>query len=275
MRNFLLILPILIPLSCGPEAVPAPAAPPPTPVQPGPPAPVSSAPAAPVASAAPTATVAAAPAPSPTDPLVVGPNIYKSVFENDHVRVLDVGFKPGDSIKMHSHPDHLVYVVSGGKLKITPGEGAAKDFDLKAGQALFLAAQSHAAENVGKTPIKLVVFELKPGATAAPAPQGKDPIKAGPGIYKPVFENEHVRVMKVTFDKSAKIAMHTHPDHVVYVLMPGKLRITAGKNPAQDFDLKEGQAMFLGAQEHSAENAGSTKIEVLVVELKSGAAKGK
>src|ERR1700690_1010039 len=192
MRNYLLALSILFPLGCGPEAVPAPAAPPPTLVQPGPPAPVSSAPAAPVASAAPAATVAAAPAPSATDPIVVGPNIYKSVFENDHVRVLDVGFKPGESIKMHSHPDPVVEVISGGNPKITPAEGAAKDFDLKSGQAIFLAAQSHAAENIGKTPIKLVVVELKPGATAAPAPLGKDPLKAGPNIYKSVFENDHV-----------------------------------------------------------------------------------
>lgn len=275
MRNYLLALSIIVPLSCAPEAAPAPVAPPPpTPMLPGPPPPASSMPAAPVASAAPTAT--AAPAPSPNDPLVVGPNIYKFVFENDHVRVLEVGFKPGDSIKMHSHPDHLVYVISGGKLKITPTEGAAKDFDLKAGQAVFLNAQSHAAENIGKTPIKLVVVELKPGATAAPAPAGKDPIKAGPNIYKSIFENDHVRVLKVTFVKGSKIAMHAHPDHVAYVLMPGKLRITAGQNPPQEFDLKEGQAMYLPAQEHSAENAGDTKIEALIVELKgSGAAKAK
>ena len=41
------------------------------------------------------------------DPLKVGPDVYKLIFENDKVRVVCVDFKPGDSIGVHSHPGIL------------------------------------------------------------------------------------------------------------------------------------------------------------------------
>jgi hypothetical protein len=46
-------------------------------------------------------------------------NVSKSIMENDRVRVLQVLFKPNDKTVMHSHPDHVVYVLKGGKLKLT------------------------------------------------------------------------------------------------------------------------------------------------------------
>ena len=40
-------------------------------------------------------------------------------MENDRVRVFNVTFKPGDKAVMHHHPDHVVYVLEGGKMKLT------------------------------------------------------------------------------------------------------------------------------------------------------------
>ncbi|MGD0159642.1 MAG: cupin domain-containing protein [Candidatus Bathyarchaeia archaeon] len=94
------------------------------------------------------------------DPLKVAKNVYKFIMENERVRVLDVLFKPNDKAAMHSHPDHLVYVLKGGKLKLT-SSGKTDVLDLKTGQAIFLKAQSHEAENTGKTDVDLLVVELK------------------------------------------------------------------------------------------------------------------
>jgi quercetin dioxygenase-like cupin family protein len=94
------------------------------------------------------------------DPLNTASNVYKQVMENDRVRVLQVVFKPGDIAKMHHHPDHVIYAIQGGKIKIT-SEGKTNEMDLKPGQALFLAAQNHEAQNIGKTTIELIVVELK------------------------------------------------------------------------------------------------------------------
>ena len=95
------------------------------------------------------------------DPIKVGPNIYKNLFENDRVRMLEVTFAPGDSIAMHSHPDHAVYAVTGGKLRVTTSDGKTMEADLKAGDPIWFPAVTHAAKNIGTTSLKLVVVELK------------------------------------------------------------------------------------------------------------------
>ena len=94
------------------------------------------------------------------DPMKVASNVYKFLNENERVRVLEVYFKPRDVAKMHYHPEHVVYVLKGGKLRLT-SEGKTQDMDLKEGSVLFLNAQNHEASNVGNSDIDLIVFELK------------------------------------------------------------------------------------------------------------------
>jgi mannose-6-phosphate isomerase-like protein (cupin superfamily) len=53
-----------------------------------------------------------------------------------------------------------VYVLEGGKLKLT-SSGKTDVLDIKSGQAIFLKAQSHEAENTGKTNLHLLVVEFK------------------------------------------------------------------------------------------------------------------
>ena len=95
-----------------------------------------------------------------SDPLVAAKNVYTFINENDHVRVLKVTFKPGDTAKMHHHPEHIVYVLKGGKLKLV-SEGKTQELDLKEGSVVFLEAQNHEATNIGKSVLELLVVELK------------------------------------------------------------------------------------------------------------------
>ena len=94
------------------------------------------------------------------DPLDVARNVYKLKMENDRVRVFDVTFRVGDKAVLHHHPDHVVYVLEGGKLKLT-SQGKTNILDLVDGDAIFLNAQSHEAENIGQSTIQLLVVELK------------------------------------------------------------------------------------------------------------------
>lgn len=99
------------------------------------------------------------------DPLAVAQNVYKKVlFENELVRVLQVEFAPGEIAPWHQHPNHVVYVLTDGKLEITDKGKPANILELKAGEAMYLPAVTHMAKNVGTTPVKLVVTELKPAA---------------------------------------------------------------------------------------------------------------
>ncbi len=95
------------------------------------------------------------------DPVEVGKGLYKELFQNDRVRVLEVTVKPGESIAMHSHPAHLGYVLSGGKMKMTDSAGKVTEADPKPGDVLWFDAVTHKGENLGTTEIKIVIVELK------------------------------------------------------------------------------------------------------------------
>ena len=53
------------------------------------------------------------------DSVKVAPDVYKVLFENEKVRVLEVEMEEGSGTEMHSHPDTLIYVLSGGKVNFT------------------------------------------------------------------------------------------------------------------------------------------------------------
>jgi beta-alanine degradation protein BauB len=94
------------------------------------------------------------------DPMNIASNVYTIINENERMRVLRVIFKPGDTAKMHHHPEHMVYVLKGGKLNFT-SEGKNQVMDLKEGSAVFLEAQNHEATNNGNSVVDLLVVELK------------------------------------------------------------------------------------------------------------------
>jgi beta-alanine degradation protein BauB len=101
------------------------------------------------------------------DPLEVAPDMYKLKFENERVRVMEVTFQPGQSIPQHSHPDHYVYVLEGGSLKITKADGTVQDADVKVGDIIWIDAETHEATNTGTTTVRLLVNELKEAKPAA------------------------------------------------------------------------------------------------------------
>jgi beta-alanine degradation protein BauB len=95
------------------------------------------------------------------DPAIAAADVYKLLLENDRVRVFDVRFKPGQKAVMHRHPDHIIYVLSDGKLKLTLPDGTSQEIPLKAGQTLWIGAGPHATENVGTTEAHNLAIELK------------------------------------------------------------------------------------------------------------------
>jgi len=95
------------------------------------------------------------------DAVKVAPESYKVLLENDRVRVLEYRIKPGKKAAMHSHPDNLVYFLTPEKYKFTFPDGKTIDREAKAGEVLFLEAETHAYENVGSTEAHGLLIELK------------------------------------------------------------------------------------------------------------------
>ncbi len=95
------------------------------------------------------------------DPSKVAGDVYRMVMENEQVRVFDVQFKPGQKAVMHGHPNHVVYVLNDYTLDLKLPDGSSQVVPLKAGQAFWMEAGPHAAENIGQTTGHAIVVELK------------------------------------------------------------------------------------------------------------------
>ena len=95
------------------------------------------------------------------DAATVAPNVYKVLFENDRVRLLEARLKPGDSSALHSHPDYLVYNLEDGRVKFAGPSGEGQEVALKAGDVMWRDAEEHTAEGIGSTDVHALLFELK------------------------------------------------------------------------------------------------------------------
>lgn len=93
---------------------------------------------------------------------VIPNNPPKVLLENDQVRVLQIESAPGDLTPMHSHPNYILYALTDGKLEFTDKGKSPTVLTFKAGDALYLPAVTHTAKNIGTTPVKMVLTELKP-----------------------------------------------------------------------------------------------------------------
>jgi beta-alanine degradation protein BauB len=89
------------------------------------------------------------------------PHVYKAVFENDRLRLLEVRMKPGDESAIHSHPDYLVYALEGGRVRLTAASGESADVDINAGDTMWREAEEHSALNIGDTEVVALFVEMK------------------------------------------------------------------------------------------------------------------
>lgn len=93
------------------------------------------------------------------DFIEAAPKQTKVLVDNDRVRVIHVTNKKGDKIPMHSHPDLVVYVIKGGKIKFTNADGKVVEGQSKSGESFFRPAVTHSHEHFEDG--EAIVVELK------------------------------------------------------------------------------------------------------------------
>lgn len=94
------------------------------------------------------------------DAVKVAPHVYKVVFENEKVRVLEVEMEEGSGTEMHSHPDTLIYIMSGGKVTFTDPSGEVVDLETADGETVWMEATEHATQHVSGA-IRALLIEPK------------------------------------------------------------------------------------------------------------------
>jgi quercetin dioxygenase-like cupin family protein len=105
-------------------------------------------------------------------------------------------------------------------------------------------------------------------AGAVPA-LAQDAVKVAPKNYSVVFENDQVRVLRVVVAPGEKTAMHEHPDNVVIPLTDAAVRFTLPDGTTQAPKMPRGTPVWSPAGKHAGENVGKTRVEAIIVELKS------
>jgi quercetin dioxygenase-like cupin family protein len=93
------------------------------------------------------------------DFLEAAPKQTRVLLENEKVRVIEVKFKKGDKIPMHSHPDLVVYIIKGGKTRFTGADGKVTESKSTSGTATFRAATTHSHEHLEDA--HAIVVEMK------------------------------------------------------------------------------------------------------------------
>jgi hypothetical protein len=109
--------------------------------------------------------------PDELDAMIAAVAFHRNLFENDHVRFLEVIIRPGDFVPVHTHRwPSVVYVQSTSDFIRRDGQGRVL-FDSRQAGALPTTPAiewlgplpPHSVENVGTSNVHLLTVELKHG----------------------------------------------------------------------------------------------------------------
>lgn len=114
-------------------------------------------------------------APAEDDPVCTDGDKYRTIFENDQVRVLEYRDTPGALTRPHRHPDSVMVTLSDFTRRLHVN-GATKELTMEAATAHWLPAQVHQGENIGTTDTHVMFVELK----GSHSPSGDGPAPLGP-----------------------------------------------------------------------------------------------
>jgi len=183
------------------------------------------------------------------------------VLDNARVRVVQ---PTGASIPEMDHRPGVI-------VRLDTGEASWADDVTRSAESLALQAQSstpsEAARDFGRG---IVIVEPKDAATAPPPPSATQPGGAQfTGMsFKPIFENDKVRVIRARMELDAREGFHTHgSDTIVVHLSGGEIEDTAnGKTVVNKWKPGDVEYEARGSS-HSARNIGKP-VDVVLVALK-------
>lgn len=202
------------------------------------------------------------------DATVADPDHYEVEQENDYFRVVRIKYGPGEESVMHHHPEHVAVFLTDLATEFSTPDGATETMEAKAGEHHYIPAGSHHPRLASDAPFEGVAFELKGTSPAAEGETGPDVIEADPEHYEVEFENERVRVLRVTYGVGEESDMHYHPEHAAVFLNDHHFVFTFPDGTTQEIDAKAGEAVLAPAGQHLPKNMGEEEAVVIVVELK-------
>lgn len=206
------------------------------------------------------------------------PQCYKVIAENSSGKLVHMKLKPGGIDNPHDHPTHYLYVVKGGKLKLSPPPGQTEgsaEVEMPDGAAMVIPAGPHQVSNVGDNEVEILFVE--PTSTANPWALDGDytsPVSVCPQCYKVLAEDDDWFVGEMTMKAGEEDPPHSHMDHLLYVLEGNGVTIqdldAAGNKVGgqKAVPIKPGFAAPIPSSHHIVKNSGSEPCKIIFFELK-------
>lgn len=97
----------------------------------------------------------------------------------------------------------------------------------------------------------------------------QDAVKVDSKHYKVEFENDQVRVLRITYAPGEKGAMHSHPEGMVIFLSDAKGKFTYPDGKTEKREFKKGFYSWVPETTHQGENVGNKPFELLQIEMKT------
>ena len=85
--------------------------------------------------------------------------MYKLLFENEVVRVIEISLKAGQTDNQHSYRDETVYFITGSKVKISLSSGNSLEADIPIGHVMWHEEWTHTVSNIGHKDPRAIVVE--------------------------------------------------------------------------------------------------------------------
>jgi quercetin dioxygenase-like cupin family protein len=217
-----------------------------------------------------------APAVKLQDPLLIDPQHYHVEIENQWTRTFREHMEPHGKLIMHKHPDPgaVVVYMTDQDVRQVLQDGTVRRVQHKRGDVAWWPASAHESENLAATPFECIQIEPRSpaGVELKPFPKEKmDAVIVDPERYRIEFENDLVRVMRVTTGPREKLGMHKHPETwaVVVYLTDQNMRQTLADGSKRENHYKAGQVRYVAKdQAHADENLSDQRFELIRVELK-------
>ena len=95
-----------------------------------------------------------------------------------------------------------------------------------------------------------------------------DAAEVDPQHYKVEFENDQVRVLRITYGPGEKSVMHSHTEGVVVFLSDGGGKFTYPDGKTEEMEFKSGVVIWTPESTHQPENTGNESFEVIQIEMK-------
>lgn len=85
----------------------------------------------------------------------------KRIKDTLGIKLYEISGKPGETFRLHTHPDHIAYVLQGGTIALFIKEtGRVDTISFPAGYGLISGPLSDSGKNIGKTTIKMLVADI-------------------------------------------------------------------------------------------------------------------